>query len=395
MKKILSILFVIASLFPGTAAAATPAFTVTQGGTGTGTPWMKYPLTGNASSTLIASSTLWLVGVNATGTTDALASTFTRARTTYGTTTFATSTALFATTASTTNLFGSNLAACSGSSFLQWTAGLFGCASPTVAAAWATTSQDYYNSQFRDWSLQGSPIYLAPTTTRSILVNSATSTITNLMMVNGTTTNATSTNFSVANMTATGSTTLQSFTAVNATTSAATTTSLYVNSGGISTTGSTTLQNFTGKQSTTTNATTSNMYSSAAITSTDNVTSYFGKVSPIRNLNMNGGTSTATMTGTTSPGVDASIPIVAPFAGTIKKIICNSNSFLGVTIKINSTSITPSYFIASGTRGTITVTANNSFVVGDLISAYFGTTTTATASPAPYIGCAIFTTETP
>lgn len=64
---------------------------------------------------------------------------------------------------------------------------------PLSSTLWATTSANYYASQFRDWSLQGSPLYLAPTTSRPILVNNSTSTITNLLVVNGTTTNATST----------------------------------------------------------------------------------------------------------------------------------------------------------------------------------------------------------
>ncbi len=63
----------------------------------------------------------------------------------------------------------------------------------SAATGWATTSQDYYSSQFRDWSVQGNG-YLAPTTTRGIIVNNnSSSTIANLQIINGTTTNATST----------------------------------------------------------------------------------------------------------------------------------------------------------------------------------------------------------
>lgn len=87
-----------------------------------------------------------------------------------------------------------------------------------------TSSLDYYASQFRDWSLQGSPLYLAPTTSRPILVNNSTSTITNLLVVNGTTTNATTTILNVSNITAIGSTTLQNFTAKQSTSTQATTT---------------------------------------------------------------------------------------------------------------------------------------------------------------------------
>ncbi len=211
MKKIIFTL--IASLLMPLTALGAPAFTVSQGGTGTGTPWSKYPLTGNGSSALVASSTLWLPGINATGTSDALASTFVRARLTFSTTTNATTTNLFSTTASTTNLFGSNLTACSGSSFLQWTGGLFGCASPAAVTGWSTTSQDYWNSQFRDWSVQGTG-YLAPTTTRGILISalaSASSTIPNLSVTNGTTTNATSTNFFSTNSIITNATSTNHF----------------------------------------------------------------------------------------------------------------------------------------------------------------------------------------
>lgn len=59
-----------------------------------------------------------------------------------------------------------------------------------------TSSLDYYSSLFRDWSVQGNG-YLAPTTTRAILVNNATSTIANLVMVNSTSTNATTTSLAV------------------------------------------------------------------------------------------------------------------------------------------------------------------------------------------------------
>lgn len=71
---------------------------------------------------------------------------------------------------------------------------------PITSTLWATSSAAYYTSQFRDWSLQGSPLYLAPTTSRAILINNATSTITNIQVVNGTTTNATSTNLAISSI---------------------------------------------------------------------------------------------------------------------------------------------------------------------------------------------------
>ncbi len=229
MKKAISI-FLALFLLPVTALAA-PAFTVSQGGTGTGTPWSKYPLTGNGLSALIASSSPWVVGINATGTSDALASTFVRARLTFSTTTNATTTNFFTSLASTTNFWGGGLpgTGCTGaSSFIQWSAGLFSCGTPAGSiGVWGTTSADYYHSQFGEWSLQGSPIYLAPTTSRAILVNFSTSTVTNLLVVNGTTTNATTTFFNVQNSTHTSSTTLQNFTALQSTSTIATTTSSF------------------------------------------------------------------------------------------------------------------------------------------------------------------------
>ncbi len=73
-----------------------------------------------------------------------------------------------------------------------------------VAAGWATTSQDYYASQFNAWTVQGNG-YLAPTTTRGIIVNNnSSSTIANLQVIYGTTTNATSTNLYVSGQTRIG-----------------------------------------------------------------------------------------------------------------------------------------------------------------------------------------------
>lgn len=58
-----------------------------------------------------------------------------------------------------------------------------------VAGDWATTSEAYYWSQFRDFHLTGSPLYLTSTTSRSFLINNSTSTITNLTTLTATTTN--------------------------------------------------------------------------------------------------------------------------------------------------------------------------------------------------------------
>ena len=65
------------------------------------------------------------------------------------------------------------------------------------AGNWATSSQDYYNSQFRDWSIVGGS--LRPTTTLGVLI-SASSTIGALTVTNGTTTNATTTNLAISSI---------------------------------------------------------------------------------------------------------------------------------------------------------------------------------------------------
>ncbi|HVU06832.1 MAG TPA: hypothetical protein VHE10_03555, partial [Candidatus Paceibacterota bacterium] len=79
-----------------------------------------------------------------------------------------------------TNGSGSILAAVAGTDYA------------TVAQLWATSSSDYYSSQFRDWSVQGSGLYLAPTTTRGVIV-AASSTVFALTSQTSTTTNATTT----------------------------------------------------------------------------------------------------------------------------------------------------------------------------------------------------------
>lgn len=99
-----------------------------------------------------------------------------------------------------TNITGASLSTCNGSQFLQWNGGLFACGTPAGSAGvWATTSSDYYNSQFRDWKqyLTGATAYIGPTTTIGVGVF-ASSTISALTVTNGTTTNATSTNLFVS-----------------------------------------------------------------------------------------------------------------------------------------------------------------------------------------------------
>lgn len=52
----------------------------------------------------------------------------------------------FAGTASSTNTFGAGLTPCTGSNFLQWSAGLFSCTTPTVSPSFSTTSANYWAS---------------------------------------------------------------------------------------------------------------------------------------------------------------------------------------------------------------------------------------------------------
>lgn len=75
-----------------------------------------------------------------------------------------------------------------------------------AGGSWATTSEQYFWSQFRDLQVAGSPTYLTPTSTsRGFLVGSgATSTLFNTQIVNGTTTNATTTNLAFTGLTSGG-----------------------------------------------------------------------------------------------------------------------------------------------------------------------------------------------
>lgn len=113
----------------------TNGFVKTSGGTGALSIDTNTYLTGNQTITLSGDIT----GSGTTGITTVLALTVPHiwtASTTFtagfnsitSTSTNATSTNFFATLASTTNFFGSGLTSCTGSSFLQWTAGLYSCA---------------------------------------------------------------------------------------------------------------------------------------------------------------------------------------------------------------------------------------------------------------------------
>lgn len=87
--------------------------------------------------------------------------------------------------------------------------------------------------------------------------------------------------------------------------------------------------------------------------------------------------------------------IVSPFAGTLRTAVCqatSTTSFLGITLSINNTKVTPTYWVASSTKGTITFTANNTIAAGDTIAMDAGTTTTD--SNAKRTVCTITATQT-
>jgi hypothetical protein len=133
-----------------------------------------------------------------------------------------------------------------------------------------------------------------------------------------------------------------------------------------------------------------------SVTATDPDNNWTGRVSPTRRVILPFATSTATWTGTSTPGVDASVAAVPRFAGTVRSVSCTANTFLGINIKIGSTSIAPSYFVASSTVGTVKVTGSNTFTATDKVTMDVGTTTTATASSGVVSGsCTLELTETP
>lgn len=138
---------------------------------------------------------------------------------------------------------------------------------------------------------------------------------------------------------------------------------------------------------------TTSILSTGEISSIDATTAYTGQVTPLVTLILQTGTTT-TWTATTSA---AYIPsAVAPFAGTLRDISCvasTTKSFLGVTVYINSTPVSPTYFISSSTAGVVPFTSTNTFVRGDLISAQFGTTTSDANAVSD--SCAVRATQTP
>ncbi|KKW23793.1 MAG: hypothetical protein UY68_C0019G0001, partial [Parcubacteria group bacterium GW2011_GWF2_52_12] len=90
----------------------------------------------------------------------------------------------------------------------------------------ATAGVDYLTDAFREWRLVDG--YLAPTTTLPILVNNATSTITNLSMLTSTSTNATSTHTHISTLLTGALARITDAVFTNATSTNATSTNQYI-----------------------------------------------------------------------------------------------------------------------------------------------------------------------
>lgn len=133
------------------------------------------------------------------------------------------------------------------------------------------------------------------------------------------------------------------------------------------------------------------------ITSTGEVVGYDvtnafnGRITPTRLPILGTGTTTTWTASTTNTAYSPFFP--APFNGTLKAIECLTDaSFVGVNVKINGTSVTPSYFIASSTAGYMVLSGSVTFTKGQKISADFGTTTTASTLA---VNCTLYAVETP
>lgn len=128
---------------------------------------------------------------------------------------------------------------------------------------------------------------------------------------------------------------------------------------------------------------------SGKLTLKDAVNNWTGTQTPTRFPALQTGTTTTWTATSSGPYIPR---IVAPFAGTLRAVRCSTDlSFLGVELQINGADVTPKYFVASTTAGYIAITGSNTFVEGDVLSAKFGTTTTATATT---VSCTPYTTQT-
>ncbi len=109
------------------------------------------------------------------------------------------------------------------------------------------------------------------------------------------------------------------------------------------------------------------------------------QVNPYQNATFAYGATSTAWAGTTTETT-----LVAPFAGTLQDVQCvTSAGTLNVQAKVNSSNVAP-MFNASTTKGTVTFTANNTFVRGDTLEFDFGTP----ASSPTNISCTPRTTVT-
>ena len=126
----------------------------------------------------------------------------------------------------------------------------------------------------------------------------------------------------------------------------------------------------------------------------DTTNGWSGVVSPTHSFGFTMATTT-TWTGTSSAAYVIAAGTSMPFAGTLRSVYCNATTtgaYLGVKPFIGTSAPTPSYFVASNTPGIISFTANNTFTKGQVISAYVGSSTAATANVG--ITCTFDATET-
>lgn len=123
------------------------------------------------------------------------------------------------------------------------------------------------------------------------------------------------------------------------------------------------------------------------IVGTDKTTTLTGVVSPLHNITLQTGTTTAWTASTTGAYIPTA---VAPFAGTIQKASCHTDvGTLNVDVYHTSTHL--ALFNASTTVGTITFASNNTFTAGEVIYLAAGTPATAPTT----LSCTLRVTETP
>lgn len=121
---------------------------------------------------------------------------------------------------------------------------------------------------------------------------------------------------------------------------------------------------------------TTSITSTGLMTGVDTNNSFVGIVSPTKRLVLSTGTTTSWTASTTNTAFSPFV--TTDFTGIVRKATCLTDaSFLGVNIQVNGSNISPSYFVASTTGGTILFTGNNTFTSGQKIQANFGTTTSA------------------